>query len=295
MKQKVTLFISYLKHQKGASENTILSYGRDLRDFISFLEKMEIPDFNAVNKTTLLAYNYEMKKQGKADSTISRNMVSLRIFFQYLVQLGELSENPTFGIESPKVQKKVPEYLLLEEVELLLKQPQEDSIKGLRDKTMIELLYGTGIRVSELVALKVDDINLSLEYIECKNNDKVRIVPFGNKAKEAIEAYKERSRPILAEKKQNTDFFFLNCFGNPMTRQGFWKIIKGYAKKAGIQKRITPHMLRHSFAIHLLENGATLQSVQEMLGHSDISTTQVYLKTEKENLKRIYTKTHPRA
>lgn len=295
MKQKVTSFLSYLKNEKKASENTILSYGRDLKEFVSFLEKMEIPNFTAVNKTTILAYNYEMKKQKKADSTISRSMASLRAFFQYLIQTGEISESPTFGIELPKVEKKAPEYLLVEEVELLLKQPREKSVKGLRDTAMIELLYATGIRVSELIALKEKDVNLTLEYVECKNEDKVRILPFGKKAKEAIESYLKTSRPILAEKGKKSDILFLNCFGNPMTRQGFWKIIKGYAKKAGIQKSITPHMLRHSFAMHLLENGASLQFVQEMLGHSDISTTQVYLRAEKENAKQIYTKAHPRA
>ncbi len=256
---------------------------------------MEIPNFTAVNKTTILAYNYEMKKQKKADSTISRSMASLRAFFQYLIQIGEIAESPTFGIELPKVEKKAPEYLLVEEVELLLKQPTEKSVKGLRDTAMIELLYATGIRVSELIALKEKDVNLALEYVECRNEDKTRILPFGKKAKEAIESYLKTSRPILAEKGKKSDIIFLNCFGNPMTRQGFWKIIKGYAKKAGIQKSITPHMLRHSFAMHLLENGASLQFVQEMLGHSDISTTQVYLRAEKENAKQVYTKTHPRA
>ncbi len=236
-----------------------------------------------------------MKKQKKADSTISRSMASLRAFFQYLIQIGEIAESPTFGIELPKVEKKAPEYLLVEEVELLLKQPTEKSVKGLRDTAMIELLYATGIRVSELIALKEKDVNLALEYVECRNEDKTRILPFGKKAKEAIESYLKTSRPILAEKGKKSDIIFLNCFGNPMTRQGFWKIIKGYAKKAGIQKSITPHMLRHSFAMHLLENGASLQFVQEMLGHSDISTTQVYLRAEKENAKQVYTKTHPRA
>ncbi len=295
MKQRITSFLSYLKNEKKASENTILSYGRDLKEFVSFLEKMEIPNFTAVNKTTILAYNYEMKKQKKADSTISRSMASLRAFFQYLIQIGEIAESPTFGIELPKVEKKAPEYLLVEEVELLLKQPTEKSVKGLRDTAMIELLYATGIRVSELIALKEKDVNLALEYVECRNEDKTRILPFGKKAKEAIESYLKTSRPILAEKGKKSDIIFLNCFGNPMTRQGFWKIIKGYAKKAGIQKSITPHMLRHSFAMHLLENGASLQFVQEMLGHSDISTTQVYLRAEKENAKQVYTKTHPRA
>lgn len=295
MKQRITSFLSYLKNEKKASENTILSYGRDLKEFVSFLEKMEIPNFTAVNKTTILAYNYEMKKQKKADSTISRSMASLRAFFQYLIQIGEIAESPTFGIELPKVEKKAPGYLLVEEVELLLKQPTEKSVKGLRDTAMIELLYATGIRVSELIALKEKDVNLALEYVECRNEDKTRILPFGKKAKEAIESYLKTSRPILAEKGKKSDIIFLNCFGNPMTRQGFWKIIKGYAKKAGIQKSITPHMLRHSFAMHLLENGASLQFVQEMLGHSDISTTQVYLRAEKENAKQVYTKTHPRA
>lgn len=295
MKQRITSFLSYLKNEKKASENTILSYGRDLKEFVSFLEKMEIPNFTAVNKTTILAYNYEMKKQKKADSTISRSMASLRAFFQYLIQIGEIAESPTFGIELPKVEKKAPEYLLVEEVELLLKQPTEKSVKGLRDTAMIELLYATGIRVSELIALKEKDVNLALEYVECRNEDKTRILPFGKKAKEAIESYLKTSRPILAEKGKKSDIIFLNCFGNPMTRQGFWKIIKGYAKKAGIQKSITPHMLRHSFAMHLLENGASLQFVQEMLGHSDISTTQIYMTPGNKRIREAYEKAHPKA
>lgn len=203
-------------------------------------------------------------------------------------------ENPAMQLELPKVEKKMPEILLLEEVELLLEQPKSKNVKGLRDKAMLEMLYATGIRVSELISLKMEDINLSLEYIKCKKGEKTRIIPFGSAAKKALESYVKEGRYILAEK-NDSDIFFLNCNGKPMTRQGFWKIVKGYAKKAGIEKEITPHMLRHSFAAHLLENGADLQSVQEMLGHSDISTTQMYMKLGKGKLRSVYAKTHPRA
>ncbi len=294
MEEKIALFLQYLKNQKRASENTVLSYGRDLKGFTAFLKNTDVPDFKAVNKTTLLAYTYEMKKQKRADATISRSMASLRSFYHYLQQLGEVMENPAMQLELPKVEKKMPEILLLEEVELLLEQPKSKNVKGLRDKAMLEMLYATGIRVSELISLKMEDINLSLEYIKCKKGEKTRIIPFGSAAKKALESYVKEGRYILAEK-NDSDIFFLNCNGKPMTRQGFWKIVKGYAKKAGIEKEITPHMLRHSFAAHLLENGADLQSVQEMLGHSDISTTQMYMKLGKGKLRSVYAKTHPRA
>ena len=294
MEEKIALFLQYLKNQKRASENTVLSYGRDLKGFTAFLKNTDVPDFKAVNKTTLLAYTYEMKKQKRADATISRSMASLRSFYHYLQQLGEVMENPAMQLELPKVEKKMPEILLLEEVELLLGQPKSKNVKGLRDKAMLEMLYATGIRVSELISLKIEDINLSLEYIKCKKGEKTRIIPFGSAAKKALESYVKEGRYILAEK-NDSDIFFLNCNGKPMTRQGFWKIVKGYAKKAGIEKEITPHMLRHSFAAHLLENGADLQSVQEMLGHSEISTTQMYMKLGKGKLRSVYAKTHPRA
>lgn len=299
MEQKVASFITYLREKRGASENTVLSYGRDLKAFIKYLKKIDIPDFKFVNKTTILAYNHEMKKQKKADTTIFRNMSSLRAFFQYLSYLGEITENPAIEIELPKIKRKVPEYLTLEEVELLLEQPKTDTI-GLRDKAMLELLYATGIKVSEMISLEIKDVDLYLGYIKCKKGNKVRIIPLGSRAKAAIRCYLGQSRPILFERKknkedENNDKLFLNWFGNILTRQGFWKILKAYAKKANIQKDITPHTLRHSFAAHLLENGADLQSVKEMLGHSDISTTQIYLKKDAENLKEVYKKTHPRA
>lgn len=296
MEQNVTDFITYLETKRGASYNTLVSYSRDLKNFVSFLKKTGVPDFQSVNQTTFLAYNYELKKQKKANSTISRSMASLRGFFQYLIQQGIIKENAAMTIELPKVEKKVPEYLLLQEVEQLLDQPREKTPKCLRDKAMLELLYATGIRVSELVSLELEDINLSLEYIRCRKKDKIRIVPFGNTAKRAIEQYLQYGRETLFQKGEGCNAVFLNCFGDRMTRQGFWKIIKEYAKKADIQKKITPHVLRHSFAAHLIENGADLQSVQEMLGHSDISTTQMYLKLEeKDNLKSVYNKAHPRA
>lgn len=302
MEQKVTSFLSHLKSQKDASENTILSYGRDLKNFIKFLNKMEIPDFSAVNKTTILAYTYEMKKQKKADTTISRTIASLRVFFQYLNNIGEFSGNPAVEIKLPKMKRKMPECLTLEEMELLLKQPDKDEkdTRVLRDKAMLELLYATGIRVSELVSLKVDDVDLYLSCIKCKGSKKERIVPFGSRAKEAIQEYLAQSRPVLLERGQyrankNNNELFLNCSGGSLSRQGFWKILKAYAEKANIKKDITPHMLRHSFAAHLLQNGADLQSVKEMMGHSDISTTQIYVKKEKETLKEVYAKAHPRA
>ena len=208
MEEKIALFLQYLKNQKRASENTVLSYGRDLKGFTAFLKNTDVPDFKAVNKTTLLAYTYEMKKQKRADATISRSMASLRSFYHYLQQLGEVMENPAMQLELPKVEKKMPEILLLEEVELLLEQPKSKNVKGLRDKAMLEMLYATGIRVSELISLKIEDINLSLEYIKCKKGEKTRIIPFGSAAKKALESYVKEGRYILAEKNDSDIFFF---------------------------------------------------------------------------------------
>ena len=296
MEQKVTEFITYLKQEKGVSENTIVSYGTDIKKFVAFLREINIPDFQSINKTALMAYKYEMKKQNKTDTTISRNMASLRNFFQYLMQTGEILQNPILKVKSPKVKRKAPPFLLLDEVEKLLDQPDKTTIKGIRDRAMLELLYATGIRVSELLLLKMEDVDMKLEYIRCKNGEHERVIPFGKRAKESLQYYINWSREELAEKSETSeDTFFLNCFGKKMSRQGFWKIIKEYAREAGIQKTITPHMLRHSFAIHLLENGADLQSVQTMLGHSDISTTQIYIKKEKKSLKKVYSDAHPRA
>lgn len=294
MEELIQGFTVYLKEHKHSSENTILSYKRDLKGFCSFMGQAGIRCVADINKTNIMAYVYDLQEHNRADSTISRNVASIRGFFQYLVSSGVLQQNPASQLDAPRVEKKLPEILSIEKVERLLDQPVGRDSKGLRDKAMLETLYATGIRVTELISLRVEDINLTLEYIKCAGREKVRIIPLGSQAKLAIKEYMERGRKGLLHSHEE-GVFFVNCNGKPMTRQGCWKIIKAYAKKAGIQETITPHMLRHSFAAHLVENGADLQSVQEMLGHSDISTTQIYAKLHKSKLKNVYSKAHPRA
>lgn len=298
MEQRIADFADYLRNEKKSSENTALSYVRDLRGFCRFMQQSGVNDVAKVNRTNVMAYVYELQKQKKAGATISRSIASLRSFFQYLMRKGIMAENPALDLELPKVEKKAPEILSLEKVELLLEQPKGEGDKELRDKAMLELLYATGIRVSELISLKLRDLNLALEYIRCGSAQKNRIIPIGVQAKYSLQKYIDKARANMILR-PDEEALFVNCNGRPMTRQGFWKIIKSYAKKAGIDQditpHITPHMLRHSFAAHLIENGADLRSVQEMLGHSDISTTQIYTKLTNQKLKNVYAKAHPRA
>ncbi|MBR4014833.1 MAG: site-specific tyrosine recombinase XerD [Anaerotignum sp.] len=294
MEHRIVDFTNYLQKEKKSSENTILSYGRDLRSFCRFLQEIGVFDVKMVNRTNMMAYIYELQKQRKSGATISRNIASIRSFFHFLLRKGVVAENPAADLELPKVEKKMPEILPLEKVELLLEQPCGSGNKEIRDKAMLELLYATGIRVTELISLRLEDVHLSLEYIRCGNEQKSRMIPIGKQAKVSLGKYIEKVRKTMVHLPEEA-ILFVNCNGKPMTRQGFWKIIKAYAKKAGIEEGITPHILRHSFAAHLIENGADLRSVQEMLGHSDISTTQIYTKLTNQKLKNVYTKAHPRA
>lgn len=294
MEGHIEEFAEYLTETRGSSENTTASYKRDLYSFVRFLEGNGINEIERVNKTNVMAYIYELQRQNKAPATISRNAASIRSYFLYLNQLRIIDGNPAEGLETPKVEKKMPAVLSLEDVEKLLEQPDLSDIKGIRDKAMLEVLYATGMRVTELISLSVSDINMEMEYLSCRTGERMRIIPLGSKALEALDVYMNKARMNML-KNEGEKALFVNCFGNPMTRQGFWKIIKGYAKKAGIKGEITPHMLRHSFAVHLIENGADIQSVQEMMGHSDISTTQMYARLNKNRLREVYNKTHPRA
>lgn len=294
MEQSIVDFTEYLRNEKKSSENTVLSYARDLKGFCRFMKESGVLDPAKVNRTNVMAYVYELQKQQKAGTTVSRNIASIRSFFQFLQRKGLVTENPAADLELPKVEKKIPEILSLDKVELLLEQPNGEEDKEIRDKAMLELLYATGIRVTELISLKVEDINLPLEYIRCGSDAKSRIIPIGAQAKVSLRRYLDKVRENMVLR-PDEEVLFVNCNGKPMTRQGFWKIIKAYAKKAGIEEDITPHMLRHSFAAHLIENGADLRSVQEMLGHSDISTTQIYTKLTNQKLKNVYAKAHPRA
>lgn len=287
-------FSTYLKEVKKASNNTVLSYMRDLQGFYNFLQTLGVKRPIDINQTNVMAYVYTMQSNNKAGATVSRSIASLRAFFAFLVREGVVTESPVKDVESPKVERKIPEILSIERVELLLNQPSATDAKGIRDKAMLETLYATGIRVSELITLQLSDINIPLEYIRCGKEGKNRVIPIGTQAKVALKKYIEKSRKDLILK-ETESVLFVNCNGKPMTRQGFWKIIKNYAKQAEIHEDITPHMLRHSFAAHLIENGADLKSVQEMLGHSDISTTQIYTKLTNQKLKSVYASAHPRA
>lgn len=292
MREEIEQFEDYLSNVKRSSTNTVAAYIRDLVKLEHFMKeqgKVTIDEITATNLTTYVLY---LERQGLSTATISRSIASIRAFFIYLLRQGQISQDPSEHLKPPKVEKRVPETLTVEEVNLLLEQPSGDSPKEIRDKAMLELLYATGIRVSELISLQVKDVNLRMNYVRCRDVDKERIIPFEAVAREALVRYMEQARNAMCK---DSPYLFSNCQGTAMTRQGFWKIIKYYAAKAGIEKDITPHMIRHSFATHLVNNGADLKAVQEMLGHSDISTTQIYMKKNAARLKEIYDQTHPRA
>ncbi|MCR5702090.1 MAG: site-specific tyrosine recombinase XerD [Lachnospiraceae bacterium] len=294
MLQKIDQFVDYLTNVKRASANTVASYRRDLKKLYNYLSAIGIDDVNQITGTNLNSYVLQIEKQGMSSATVSRNIASIKAFFIFLAKQGVITEDPSEVLKPPKIEKKLPVILTMDEVSLLLEQPGGTTPKDIRDKAMLELLYATGIRVSELITLKITDVNLSLDYIECKDGNKDRVIPFTKETKLALEKYIKDARGALCTQEQ--EYLFTNCQGAPMTRQGFWKIIKYYSGKAGIKKDITPHTIRHSFAMHLVNNGADLKSVQEMLGHSDISTTQIYAKANANTkLKEVYNKTHPRA
>ncbi len=292
MDELVQGFANYLESTKHAKSNTLQSYKRDLVKFADYTKTSGINSIDDVNVTCLNSYILFLEKQGLSSATISRSIASLRAFFEYLRNEGVVKKNPADALKPPKVIKKTPEILTVEEVTNLLSQPSTKNNKGVRDKAMLELLYATGMRVSELISLRLSDVHLQFDYIECTDNGKTRIIPIEHQAKMALSNYIYKVRPVLCD---DSEYLFSNVKGGQMSRQGFWKIIKGYAKKAGIDKDITPHMIRHSFASHMVNNGADIRAVQEMLGHSDISSTQVYLKNKKNRLKEVYDMAHPRA
>lgn len=294
MLQRINEFVEYLTNVKRSSKNTIASYRRDLVKLNNYLTDSGLKDWSEVTSTNLNSYILMLERQGMSSATISRNIASVKAFFLYLLKQGQLTEDPSDALKPPKIEKKAPVILTVEEINLLLEQPNGTGPKEIRDKAMLELLYATGMRVSELIGLKVQDVNLPMSFLQCHDEHKERTIPFTNETKEALELYLRDARKALCTEDQ--EYLFTNCQGAPMTRQGFWKIIKYYSAKAGIQKDITPHTIRHSFAMHLVNNGADLKSVQEMLGHSDISTTQIYAKANANTkLKEVYEKTHPRA
>jgi integrase/recombinase XerD len=294
MEALVQKFIDFLERDKRLSLNTLQSYRRDVEQFMTYLGEINLHNISNTNKTTIIAYLLHLQKKGRATSTISRNLASIRSFYQYIAKNKIIDQDPTTELESPKVEKKLPQILSTEEVELLLEQPKCVDLKGYRDKAMLELLYATGIRVSELISLNVTDINLEMAFLKCNKGTRERMIPIGSMAIAAIKEYLNKSRGLLIQR-NDEKAMFVNINGRRLTRQGFWKIIKQYKNLAKISKDITPHTLRHSFAAHLLENGADLRSIQEMLGHSDISSTQIYAQIAKNKIKEIYKKTHPRA
>ncbi len=275
MIEAIQEFVIYLRDVKKTSRNTEISYQRDLIQLEEYLRNQGIVEPDKVTKTSLNSYILYMEKSGKATTTISRELAAIKAFFHYQFKEGRIRRDPAELLKAPKVEKKAPVILSVEEVQSLLAQPEGKNAKEVRDKAMLELLYATGIRVSELINLQLSDINLSVGFLVCRDGQRERTIPLGKKASKALSAYLEQARSQLL-KGQESDLLFTNCNGKAMTRQGFWKIIKYYGEKAGVQTDITPHSLRHSFAAHLLRSGADIQAVQAMLGHSDMATTQVY-------------------
>lgn len=294
MKDYQIEFKKYLIDVKGVSANTLESYMRDISQFTRFIELDGITSVADVTKDEIKRFMDKLVKNGKSLSTVSRTIASIRCYYIFLISISIAYENPTLGIKVAKAEKKLPEIMTGKEVDLLLSQADPNDIKGCRDKAMLELLYATGIRVSELIGLNIDDISFDIGILHCHNAKNDRIIPIYKSALDSIHAYVNKVRGITI---LNPDekALFVNMNGQRLTRQGFWKIIKQYTKQAGIKKDITPHTLRHSFATHLLENGAQLKDIQEMLGHSDISSTQVYAQIMKSRFTQVYNKYHPRA
>ncbi|WP_448860572.1 site-specific tyrosine recombinase/integron integrase [Clostridium sp.] len=275
MRGEVDRFEQYLREVKQASENTVQSYRRDLMQMITYLEEKEIREAAKVTKTSLHGYILHMEEQGKAATTISRMMAAMKAFFNYECMQARIRRNPAESLHAPKVEKKAPVILSVDQVSALLAQPSGQTPKEIRDKAMLALLYATGIRVSELIGIQMEDINMNIGFLVCRDGERERTIPFGRSAKAALEEYLEYARNELLRGRES-DYFFVNCTGGAMSRQGFWKIIKYYGEKAGIEEDITPHTLRHSFAAHLIARGADMRAVQTILGHSDMATTQMY-------------------
>lgn len=284
----------YLTTERAASENTMSSYMRDLRQLQDYLHQEKGSTLSAVSEADLRAYIEHLREAGKSVSTIARNIASWKNFYQYLIQQNIIQENPARGLSAGKAEHKLPEILSNREVELLLQQPRATDAKGTRDKAMLELMYATGIRVSELIELNVSDVNLQTGSIRCYSKNRERFIPMYPYAVSILRDYLDHVRSSMISSEEN-EALFVNMSGERMSRQGFWKIIKYYQNKAKIKKDITPHMLRHSFAAHLLENGADLKSVQKMLGHSDISSTLFYTQLVPTSIRDVYQNSHPRA
>ncbi|MBD2846830.1 site-specific tyrosine recombinase XerD [Paenibacillus sp. IB182496] len=296
MKSELQEFIRHLQAERGLSRNTLESYERDLESFLAYAAAQGLERLDQVHKHHIATYMLELKRKGRAAATMTRCTVSIRGLFQHLVKEGRLVHDPTLAMETPKLERKLPQVLGVAETQRLLEMPVADTPAGLRDRAMLEVLYATGMRVSELIALDTGHVNLQLAYLRCiGSGGRERVIPIGKLAIAALRQYLEAGRPAFARDELPSETFFLNHLGTRMTRQGFWKLMKKYAGEAGIERVITPQTLRHSFAAHLLENGADLRAVQEMLGHSDIATTQIYMQLNKARMKDVYERAHPRA
>jgi len=288
-------FMQYVTVERALARNTLESYERDLRAYLQFLRQRGVNDIAQTDRTSVVLYLQALQDKGRATATISRAVASLRAFYAFLTREHMIALDPTAHLDTPRLERRLPRVLTAAEVERLLASPNPGTRAGLRDRAMLELLYATGIRVSELVSLKVTDVNLSASFLQCYGKgSKERIVPLGRLARDAVAEYLLRARTAMARDSQETSLF-VNHLGDRLTRQGFWKIIKKYALMASITSHLTPHTLRHSFATHLLDNGADLRAVQEMLGHADISTTQIYTHVSRTRLQDAYASSHPRA
>ena len=293
MEKQIKQFLDFLQNEKRVSNNTLQSYSRDIHQYESYLSQNHI-NYVKVDNKSIDDYLKHLQQNGKKTSTISRSLASIRSFYQYLMRVKKIKHDPTESIQSPRVEKRVPNVLTAEEVEKLLSQPKDVDLKGTRDKAMLEVAYATGMRVTEIISLNVEDVDLENGFISCKSANRQRNIPLGSISIAALREYIRDARPIMIKNEDETSLF-VNVNGKRLTRQGFWKIVKYYKEQAHIEKDITPHILRHSFATHLLQNGAELKAIQTMLGHSDISSTQVYTQFQDAGLKDIYKRTHPRA
>lgn len=288
-------FFEYLQTEKKTSKNTLEAYRRDMFQFAEFEAARDIDDLRQTPGSEVVAFLLQLKNDGKSAATVNRKLASIRAFYNYLQLKKEISDNPTNNIKSPRIERKTVEYLTIEEVDRLLAVPDETLI-GKRDRGILELLYATGIRVSELIEANVEDLNLRMGFITCAGDQsKARIIPIGRPARVALEEYIYDARPAIVKEKTDETALFVNYYGERITRQGLWKVLKEYGRKAGLEEKLTPNVLRNSFAVHMIQNGADLKSLQELLGHEDISATQIYLSVTKNRIKDVYDRTHPRA
>ncbi|MDP2905638.1 MAG: site-specific tyrosine recombinase XerD [Candidatus Omnitrophota bacterium] len=294
MKELIEPFLDYLSVERGLSKNTVVSYRRDLVSYLDFLGNSRIVALSSATRNDIGNFMLQQKDKGIAANSIARRLAAVRMFHRFLLSERILKNDPTSLIESPKLSKKIPEALSVNEVEALLSAPGGRDKQGIRDKAILELFYATGMRVSEVVELRLDSVNLDVGFLRCiGKGNKERVVPVGRKAIESVKKYLQSSRSVFLGKKES-EYLFVSRLGKKISRQSLWKLIKGYARDAGIKKPMRPHILRHSFATHLLERGADLRSVQEMLGHANISTTQIYTHINKDRLKSIHRMFHPR-